>query len=86
MPREEGTRIERFFISLKSREMKKPLIHNVSGDAADLKNPSPVTHNDCQQHNTARVIDSAKAMSIVGTVMIITGFVLLLLFVAWLEK
>lgn len=74
----------RAFISLKSLKMKKPLIHDIPGDAADLKNTSPVTHNDREQHNTERVIDSAKAMSILGTVIIIASFVLLLLFVAWL--
>ena len=66
--------------------MKNPFIRYLYGNAADSKHSASAAPDDREQDNTARVIDSAKAMSILGTVISIAGFLLLLLFVAWLKN
>jgi hypothetical protein len=59
---------------------------NVSGNAADPENSFTVDANNRNQGAKPRVIDSAKAMSVLRTLMIIAGLFLLLLFIVWLKK
>lgn len=61
-------------------------MRGVSGNASHQDSSSLPDASCYPRDNKPRIINSAKVMSVIGALLLIFGILLLLLFVAWMEK